>query len=570
MAAPTENTPKAAPQYTAAKRKLLRLCRYIGQRFFRAVRHQVRLLRQCGKRLCSTVRWIGKHLLRSLRIFAARNDISFQPLQQIYHKTKAAVGTAPIGRLAFSFRLVRQAFSHFFETSLRSIAHSPSYAAPLIAAAFFCLAVFATTRNTFALRVIYNGEEVGLIADESVFEKAQRQMLGRIVFEDYIQPEDALPEFKMALVPEKMLIDEDALTNKLIVSSGNDLTEGCGLYADDTFVGAVAQKDSLLMLLEQIKAPYRDAEDEGVVEFVKEIDARSGLYPVSSVVSVSEMYKKLQSEQEEERVYITVQGDAPITIAQKNGIPYSQLKALNPDIEKSLLIGQEILVQKSVPLLEVKTIRQEVTEVEIAFKVEYTQDDTKYDGYYSLARRGQKGIKQVTSEVTYIDGVQVDSVTLESVVIEEPVNEKVILGGKRPPSQLPSTPQSTGGNFIWPVAGGYVSCGLYGYPGHTGMDIAANTGTAVYASKAGTVTRAVYNNYGYGYHIIINHGGGQETLYGHNSKLYVKAGDYVTQGQLIAAVGRTGRATGPHSHFEIRINGRYMNPANYVGNYCPY
>jgi murein DD-endopeptidase MepM/ murein hydrolase activator NlpD len=64
---------------------------------------------------------------------------------------------------------------------------------------------------------------------------------------------------------------------------------------------------------------------------------------------------------------------------------------------------------------------------------------------------------------------------------------------------------------------------------------------------------------------MIDHGGNVQTLYAHNSQIYVKVGDWVEQGQLIAAMGRTGRATGVHLHFEIRINGRYMNPAKYIG-----
>ena len=72
------------------------------------------------------------------------------------------------------------------------------------------------------------------------------------------------------------------------------------------------------------------------------------------------------------------------------------------------------------------------------------------------------------------------------------------------------------------------------------------------------------------YCFIINHGGGVSTLYGHNSKLHVKVGEMVKQGQLIASMGSTGRSSGPHCHFEIRINGKYMNPANYIGTRCPY
>ena len=212
----------------------------------------------------------------------------------------------------------------------------------------------------------------------------------------------------------------------------------------------------------------------------------------------------------------------------------------------------------------------ETTEEEVNFKIEQIQDKNKYQGYVQVTQRGKKGKSLVTSEVTYIDGMEIDRTVLDTRIVEEPINEKVVVGGKMPLQQMPASAMNTSSNFIWPVAGGYVSCGINGYWGHTGMDIAAGTGTAVYASASGIVTKAAYNTTGYGYHIIINHGGGVETLYAHNSKLYVKVGDWVNQGQLIAAVGRTGRATGPHSHFEVRINGKYMNPANYIGTRCPY
>ncbi len=98
---------------------------------------------------------------------------------------------------------------------------------------------------------------------------------------------------------------------------------------------------------------------------------------------------------------------------------------------------------------------------------------------------------------------------------------------------------------------------------HRGMDIGAAAGTNVLAAEAGKVMTAGWNN-SYGYYITINHGGGFVTLYAHNSKLLVKAGDSVTRGQVIAKVGSTGNSTGPHIHFEVRLNGSYMNPRNYL------
>jgi len=99
---------------------------------------------------------------------------------------------------------------------------------------------------------------------------------------------------------------------------------------------------------------------------------------------------------------------------------------------------------------------------------------------------------------------------------------------------------------------------------HNGIDVAAPTGTGIYASAGGTVTYSAYNSGGYGYLVKLSHGNGVETYYGHCSQLLVSAGQTVSQGQLIAKVGNTGRSTGPHLHFEVRVSGTPQNPLNYV------
>ena len=98
---------------------------------------------------------------------------------------------------------------------------------------------------------------------------------------------------------------------------------------------------------------------------------------------------------------------------------------------------------------------------------------------------------------------------------------------------------------------------------HTGLDIACNTGTDIKVVSNGTVTFSGKKG-SYGNLIIVDHGNGVETWYGHCSKLYAKAGDTVTAGDVVAAVGSTGNSTGPHLHFEIRINGECVNPQSYV------
>lgn len=98
---------------------------------------------------------------------------------------------------------------------------------------------------------------------------------------------------------------------------------------------------------------------------------------------------------------------------------------------------------------------------------------------------------------------------------------------------------------------------------HTGLDIACNTGTDIKVVSNGTVTFSGKKG-SYGNLIIVDHGNGVETWYGHCSKLYAKVGGTVTAGDVVAAVGSTGNSTGPHLHFEIRINGECVNPQSYV------
>ena len=98
---------------------------------------------------------------------------------------------------------------------------------------------------------------------------------------------------------------------------------------------------------------------------------------------------------------------------------------------------------------------------------------------------------------------------------------------------------------------------------HTGLDIATSTGTPIVAAASGTVTFSGWKG-SYGYLMVITHSNGVQTYYGHCSKLYYSAGQTVSKGQKIAAVGNTGNSTGPHLHFEIRVNGVAYNPQNYL------
>lgn len=131
-------------------------------------------------------------------------------------------------------------------------------------------------------------------------------------------------------------------------------------------------------------------------------------------------------------------------------------------------------------------------------------------------------------------------------------------------------PVSGSGAFIWPVNG--VITSPYGYRTHpifgttiyhSGIDIGVDYGTPVHAADSGVVVEAGWIS-GYGYAVVIDHGNGLSTLYGHNESLNVSSGQSVSQGQVIAYAGSTGNSTGPHVHFEVRSNGDPVDPSAYL------
>jgi murein DD-endopeptidase MepM/ murein hydrolase activator NlpD len=159
------------------------------------------------------------------------------------------------------------------------------------------------------------------------------------------------------------------------------------------------------------------------------------------------------------------------------------------------------------------------------------------------------------------------------------VGQTIVIPGGRPPATVavtppkpslnipvvqitPPKPAANSGRLLWPTTSRRLS--QYYSWRHTGLDLPNSKGTPIYAAEDGIVEAAGWNRGGYGYYVIVDHGGGIKTLYAHNSKLKVAVGDRVTRGQLIADMGSTGRSTGSHLHFEVRVNGRRVNPLLYI------
>ena len=123
------------------------------------------------------------------------------------------------------------------------------------------------------------------------------------------------------------------------------------------------------------------------------------------------------------------------------------------------------------------------------------------------------------------------------------------------------------GTLGYPTSSRRVSAGYPNYSSgryHGGVDFPVPSGSPVHAAASGTVIIAKNLNYSYGHYLVIDHGNGLSTLYAHNTTLLVGVGSHVTKGQVIARSGSTGNSTGPHCHFEVRVNGTRVNPFNYL------
>ena len=146
----------------------------------------------------------------------------------------------------------------------------------------------------------------------------------------------------------------------------------------------------------------------------------------------------------------------------------------------------------------------------------------------------------------------------------------VVPGGSKPfvprtvtayTGDIPEGASEGTGAFAWPASGAIYQ-GFF--PWHPGIDIASYLGAPVLAADSGYVIMAGWSDVGYGYHVVIDHGNGYQTLYAHLQAYYVEAGDNVAQGQQIGEMGNTGNATGPHLHFEVRQSTVMRNPIGFL------
>lgn len=340
-------------------------------------------------------------------------------------------------------------------------------------------------------------------------------------------------------------------------------------FVDGESFGIFKSEDEINFVLDRIKEPFVNVIESETrksvltkVEFLENIEMKPVEVNYGDFVNEEEMIQlveTIQQGKEEMRTHTVEVGESYWIIARMYETTVDELIEANPGQDpQKLKPGDEVNLFVPVPLLTVVTYEEvEYTEA-TDYPTEVQQDSSMYKNQKKVVVKGVKGISEIVANEVKHNGVLADREIIEEIVIEEPKKEIVLQGTK----ELPKT--AARGTFIVPTRGRVSSpYGMRGGSMHRGIDIANSVGTPIYAADGGRVTFSGYKG-SYGYMVEISHENGYTTRYAHASKLLVKSGDRVYQGQHIANMGSTGRSTGSHLHFEVLVNGVNQNPSRFI------
>jgi murein DD-endopeptidase MepM/ murein hydrolase activator NlpD len=481
--------------------------------------------------------------------------------------------------LGVYFRYIRKNYRHFLKTAANHLL-------PLGAAVVLFFTVNYWQNRTFALEVTYNNLSLGSISDEAVYMEAQELIEEKLDTGAYSFDggEGSLTDinsslnaqYKLKLISLDELNDAETICDRVIENSADNLTNACGIYIDDSFVGAVKNEADAKTVFYNYLSPYiEEAEKEGyVVGFAENVEYKQGIYSDTGTIIIepSSLDELIHSTKMVENEYKIQDETSVELLSLVTGVSVERLIELNPNYDFSnMKSGDRIIYETETNYLRIQKTVITTETVAVPYNTITTKDNTKYAGYSHVTRNGINGKNRITTTKTYIDGALADTST-EVTVITEPVAEIKTVGGMSYYGAMVINTTSSAG-FLWPAPSCNYISSPYGYRSsgfHKGVDLCradgGANGTSVIASRDGWVEYAGWSEIGYGYTVLINHGDGYKTRYAHMraGSLCVAAGDYVYAGQPLGRVGSTGNSTGPHLHFEVIYYGEQLNPMNYL------
>lgn len=429
---------------------------------------------------------------------------------------------------------------------------------PLTTSFLFAATVIYWNSKTFGLALEYNGQQIATVQREEVYEKAKEMIRNQTPVAEKHRISNATPHIKIAEVEKNKCIEKpEEIKDRIIEKSNEILAPAYGAYLEDKLIVVGTSKEDIQKALDEILNENKENLEDATATFEENIEIKQGLFPNSKIESFEKIKEALNSKTEVSKPYTVAEDDTIVSIAEKFGISTEKLLKDNGKTEfDAIYPGDTLNIITLENLLHVKVVAKETVENEIPFE-KITKEDSQIEkGKIIVDQEGANGKEEVVYCVTYLNGQETAKKELAKEVKLAPVAEEQTIGTKEE-------------EYLWPVpftknitSGFGPRWGSF----HQGIDISAAgvKGTKIVASKAGTIKVAKIGNTGYGNHIIISHDDGTETLYGHCESLCTSVGKRVNQGDEIAYVGSTGQSTGPHLHFEIRINGKQVDPTKYV------
>lgn len=354
----------------------------------------------------------------------------------------------------------------------------------------------------------------------------------------------------------------DQVVNKLTYMTDIEVS-AVAICQDGKLMTIVENQQAADDVIKRIKESYQTP-NEGMkitkTDFETPVDTKEVQVMLTSVGSKGDALHDLTEGGTIEIRHIVNEGETVNSIAKEFNVSPSDIKDMETgETVSKAESGSRVRIQKKIDPLKVITIEKGTTTETIPFETEEKQSADLYKDETYVQQEGADGRQAITGTITKENGKETKRNISKKEVIKEPVKKIVLIGTKERPKTDPT------GTFATPIRGATITSEFGARWGrmHEGIDYGAPTGTPIYASDGGTVTLAgVYG--GYGNCVEIKHSGGYSTRYGHMSRFAVSNGDKVYQGQVIGYVGNTGRSTGSHLHFEVRLNGVAQNPRNYV------
>ncbi|HVI42457.1 MAG TPA: M23 family metallopeptidase [Anaerovoracaceae bacterium] len=424
--------------------------------------------------------------------------------------------------------------------------------------------VTLTIGSMTAYEYIYNGKVLGVVKNqedvyktiEIIGDKLSTQYDAEITID-----EDKDIRFKKIVAFNQDIDDKEDVLNRLTYMRDMK-ANGRGIFIGGKMVAILESEETAKEILDEIKNKYvkKDANTQyKQIGFAEDVTIKDVETKLGNIETKDKALEYLMTGAVEKKIHAVQSGETFSEIAKMYGLKQSELQVSNPDVVPAKLqVGQEICLNQIVSLVTVQTVEVAQYKETMPFEIAYENTGNLYKNEQTVKSRGTNGEKDVVAEIVRNNGVEVSRNEISSTILTQPVSQVVLVGTKEPPPLIGT------GTFIYPIRGTLTS--RYGSRWgrlHSGIDLAAPIGTHIKAADGGKVTFAGYNGQ-LGYMVAIDHGGGRVTWYGHCSKLFVKKGERVFQGQHIANVGNTGHSTGPHVHFEVHINGRTKNPLNYL------